>query len=488
MTKSLFIPGNMPKDFLRACYYQHQPICVSDDVRQKIELSRSFLQEQIAAGEIIYGVNTGFGKLANKVIPRKDLLSLQQELLHSHAAGVGEPLQPEIVRLILLLKLSSLAQGYSGVSWELTEQLLAFYNGQGYPLIPEQGSVGASGDLAPLAHLGLALAGEGEVFYQDQLMSASTFLTSINSEPYCFQEKEALAIINGTQVSTALALAALFTVENLLDKAIAIGALATVVAGGRLDSFSNLIQMVRGFSGQKQVAKLLREHLSSQKYPVSSRVQDPYCLRCQPQVVGSLWEQVQHCAKSLLQEANGVTDNPLIFVAEQQILSGGNFHGEPIALAADLLAICIAELGNISERRIAMLLDPEFTGLTPFLAKDPGHDSGLMAAHVTAAALASENKVLAHPAAVDTIPTSGNQEDHVSMATFASRRLHLMLRNLSYILGVELLAVREGVQLNSAIMLKGELRDLFEQSLVYKKEINLGQQIHCLGNWLARGM
>jgi histidine ammonia-lyase len=399
----------------------------------------------------VYGVNTGFGKLASTRIAKDDLEVLQLKLLRSHAVGVGEPLAANVVRLILLLKAASLARGHSGVREEVIDTLLELYNHGITPVIPCQGSVGASGDLAPLAHLCLPLVGEGEVFYQDQRLSASDALKQAGLEPLTLSAKEGLALINGTQVSTAIALDALFATERVFDAAIIAGALTLDAARGSDGPFDARIHAVRGQPGQMDCAAAYRALTAGSEIRQShvegdDRVQDPYCLRCQPQVMGACLDQMRYAANVLAIEANAVTDNPLVFAADDALVSGGNFHAEPVALAADALAVVIAEIGAISERRIAMLVDANVSRLPAFLSPDAGLNSGFMIVHVTAAALASENKSLAHPASVDSLPTSANQEDHVSMATFAARRLQSMLHNTSHIVSIELLAAAQGIE------------------------------------------
>lgn len=411
----------------------------------------------------VYGVNTGFGKLASQRIHETDLAALQCNLIRSHCVGVGAPLAPAVVRLVLALKASSLARGHSGVREEVIQRLLDVYNAGLVPFIPSQGSVGASGDLAPLSHLTLALMGEGEFLVDGQRQTAGAVLQAHGIPTLQLAPKEGLALINGTQVSTALALHALFTFAPVLESALVIGALTVDAARGSDGPFDPRIHALRGQPGQIDVARIYRQLLAGSEIRRShlegdDRVQDPYCLRCQPQVVGACLDQLRHAAQVLLREANAVTDNPLVFVSENPsesaeglgcggaLISGGNFHAEPVALVADAMANAIAEVGAIAERRIAMLIDAGVSRLPPFLCADPGLNSGFMIAHVTAAALASENKSLAHPASVDSLPTSANQEDHVSMATFAARRLQPMIDNVARILAIEWLASAQGLE------------------------------------------
>ncbi|MFG6468811.1 histidine ammonia-lyase [Roseateles sp. BYS87W] len=402
-----------------------------------------------AAGDApVYGVNTGFGKLASTRIAKDQLAALQLNLIRSHAVGVGAPMSPPVVRLMLATKAGSLARGFSGVRRVVVQSLLDALNAGFIPYVPEKGSVGASGDLAPLAHLTLALMGEGEALVDGARVPARDELARLGLAPLTLAAKEGLALINGTQASTALALHALIRFEGLFATALASGAMTLDAARGSDGPFDARIHAVRGQPGQIEVAGVYRALAAGSAIRAShregdERVQDPYCLRCQPQVMGAALDQARHAAQVLLREANAVTDNPLVF--DDVMISGGNFHAEPVAFAADNLALAIAEVGAIAERRIAMLIDPGISRLPPFLTADAGLHSGFMIAHVTAAALASENKSLAHPGSVDSLPTSANQEDHVSMATYAARRLHAMIDNTAHIVAIEMLAAAQGI-------------------------------------------
>jgi histidine ammonia-lyase len=393
--------------------------------------------------------------LANTQIAPSELELLQRNLVLSHAVGVGEPLPDTVVRMVMLLKIASLAQGFSGVTVGLMELLIAFLVNDVLPVIPSQGSVGASGDLAPLAHLATTLIGVGEVRIKGRLMSAIEGLAALGREPVTLQPKEGLALLNGTQVSTALALEGLFAIDQAARSAIVTGALSVDAAAGSVVPFDPRIQAVRGHHGQQVVASAYRNLLEgsgiTQWHQDCEKVQDPYSLRCQPQVMGSVFEVLGWCGDTLLVEANGVSDNPLVFVETNEVLSGGNFHAEPVAMACDFLAIAASEIGGLAERRIALLIDSTLSGLPPFLVRNGGVNSGFMIAHVTAASLASENKSLAHPASVDSIPTSANQEDHVSMATFAARRLTALGRNVATIVAIELLAAVQGIELRAPV-------------------------------------
>ncbi len=449
-------PGRLTLDVLQAIHAGGVELSLAPGSRDAIRASAEVVQRAAKGAEPVYGVNTGFGKLASTRIEAGQLATLQSNLIRSHSVGVGEPLQPPVVRLMLALKAASLARGHSGVREAVVDTLIAAHNAGLVPYVPAQGSVGASGDLAPLAHMTLALTGEGEMLVDGQRVPAGPVLRAAGIAPLVLEAKEGLALINGTQVSTALALHALLAFEPVLEAALVIGAMTVDAARGSDGPFDPRIHLLRGQPGQIDVARYYRALLAGSEIRRShlegdDRVQDPYSLRCQPQVVGACLDQLRHAALVLLREANAVTDNPLVFAGaaageEGSIISGGNFHAEPVALAADAMALAIAEVGAIAERRIAMLIDAGVSRLPPFLTADPGLNSGFMIAHVTAAALASENKSLAHPASVDSLPTSANQEDHVSMATFAARRLQPMIANTAHILGIELLAAAQGVE------------------------------------------
>ena len=445
------IPGSLTLETVQAIHAGGTTLSIDASAMVQVRASAAVVQRAAQSSAPTYGVNTGFGKLASTRISAADLATLQLNLIRSHSVGVGEPLAPQIVRLMLALKAASLARGFSGVRPLLIETLLAAHNAGLVPCVPSQGSVGASGDLAPLAHMTLALMGEGEMLVDGKRTRAAPLLRSAGIEPLKLEAKEGLALINGTQTSTALALHALLTFEPVLEAALVVGALTVDAARGSDGPFDPRIHALRGQPGQIDVAQYYRSLLAGSAIRLShlegdDRVQDPYSLRCQPQVVGACLDQLRHAALVLVREANAVTDNPLVFADDGMLISGGNFHAEPVALAADAMAVAIAEVGAIAERRIAMLIDTGVSRLPPFLTADAGLNSGFMIAHVTAAALASENKSMAHPASVDSLPTSANQEDHVSMATFAARRLQPMIANTAYILGIELLAAAQGIE------------------------------------------
>ncbi len=472
----LLEPGQLTLDQLHAIHTGGVHLTLPTSSRATIAASAQVVQHAADGDAPVYGVNTGFGKLANQRISKDQLATLQLNLIRSHSVGVGAPLAPEIVRIMLALKATSLARGYSGVRQVVVDTLLAVFNAGLTPFVPQQGSVGASGDLAPLAHMTLALLGEGDMLVDGQRVPALQALRSAGIEPLTLGAKEGLALINGTQTSTALALHALLSFEPVLEAALVIGAMTLDAARGSDGPFDPRIHALRGQPGQIDVAQYYRALLQGSEIRHShldgdDRVQDPYCLRCQPQVVGACLDQLRHAAQVLVREANAVTDNPLVFAEDGAMLSGGNFHAEPVALAADGMALAIAEVGAIAERRIAMLIDASVSRLPPFLTSDAGLNSGFMIAHVTAASLASENKSLAHPASVDSLPTSANQEDHVSMATFAARRLQAMISNTAHILGIELLAAAQGIEF---------LRPLRSSAALEQAHALLRQQVSAL--------
>ncbi len=438
---------------LRRIAREESPIALDPACLPELRAGVASVERIVAAGEPAYGINTGFGKLAQTRIPRADLARLQRNLVLSHSTGVGPRLDDAAVRLVIALKVASLAKGRSGVRPETVEALLRLYNERIYPRIPSKGSVGASGDLAPLAHLAAALIGVGDVALD---------------QPIALGPKEGLALLNGTQVSTALALQGLFAIEDVFAAALVAGALSVDAAMGSDTPFDPRIHELRGQRGQIEVAKRYRALLEGSAIRAShvkgdDRVQDPYSLRCQPQVMGACLDLMRMAAQTLEIEANGVSDNPLIFPDTGEALSGGNFHAEPVAFAADMLALAAAEIGALSERRIALLIDASLSRLPPFLVEHGGLNSGFMVAQVTAAALASENKSLAHPASVDSIPTSANQEDHVSMATFAARRLGEIADNCAGIVAIELLAAAQGIDFRAPLATSAALQDAMRE-------------------------
>jgi histidine ammonia-lyase len=441
--------GELTLPVLRGIYQQPVALRLAAHDRGRIAVASSLVDKIIAGGDAAYGINTGFGLLAQTRIPTGQLELLQRNLLLSHAAGVGDALPDAVVRLILALKINALARGHSGITMAVIDALAKLLEHEVYPLIPAQGSVGASGDLAPLAHLSTVLLGIGEVRVHGTVRPAAEGLRVAGLEPLKLRAKEGLALINGTQVSTALALAGLFGAEDVFAAAVVAGAMSVDALKGSDSPFDERIQEVRGQPGQIAVAREYRGLIAGSAIRAShldcTRVQDPYSFRCQPQVMGACLDLIRNCSVTLGLEANAVTDNPLLFVEAGDVLSGGNFHAEPVAFAADTLALAIAEIGSLSERRIAVLVDPKMSGLPAFLVENSGVNSGFMIAQVTAAALVAENKTIATPCSVDSIPTSANQEDHVSMATHGARRLRRMVDNAAAVVGIELLAAAQGI-------------------------------------------
>jgi len=453
-------PGKVSLADLSQIYWESPAVTLNTEAKQAVEQAASFVEKAANADAPIYGINTGFGKLSGIRIPAEQTELLQRNLILSHCCGVGEPLPDKIVRMVMVLKLLSLGRGASGVRWKVIEQIEAMLEKGVTPVIPAQGSVGASGDLAPLAHMTAVLIGEGQAIYQGQTFSGAEVLQKIKREPLVLRAKEGLAMINGTQVSTALALAGVFEGWRCVSAALITGALSTDAMASTAP-FHPEIQNLRGHQGQIDAAQTLRNLMQDSEIRESHldgdvRVQDPYCIRCQPQVTGACIDLLRQAANTLSIEANAVTDNPLVLSTGEteiplQIVSGGNFHAEPVAFAADQTALALAEIGAIAQRRIALLVDPKLNfGLPPFLSPDAGVNSGFMVAEITSAALMSENKHLANPCSTDSTPTSADQEDHVSMATHAARRLLTMNDNLGRILGIELLTAAQGLEIRKA--------------------------------------
>ncbi|MDQ3126657.1 MAG: histidine ammonia-lyase, partial [Pseudomonadota bacterium] len=420
----------------------------------------------VAEGRTVYGVNTGFGLLANTSIATDDLETLQKNLVLSHACGVGALLDERVTRLLMVLKIASLSKGASGIRRETLEALIALVNADVLPCIPSKGSVGASGDLAPLAHMSCVLIGVGEARHKGETLSAEDALARVDLKPLVLGPKEGLALLNGTQCSTALALAGLFAAEAAFAAGIAAGALSVDALKGSDAPFDARIHALRGQPGQIAVAARLRALMAGSAIRESHRdfchkVQDPYSLRCQPQVMGAVLDVLRNAAATLEREANAVTDNPLVFIEDGDVISGGNFHAEPVAFAADMIAMALCEIGNISERRTAILVDPKMSDLPAFLVKESGLNSGFMIAQVTAAALVAENRMVAHPCVIDTVPTSANQEDHDSMATHGARRLLDMAENTAAVVGIELLAAAQGIEFHRPLTSSPDLEKVW---------------------------
>ena len=436
---------------------------LDDAAMQRVTEAAASVDRIVAGGQTVYGVNTGFGLLANTRIPEDRLAELQTNLILSHSAGLGEPLPRHITRLMIVLKLLGLGRGHSGVRPLVIEALQALLDRDAVPLIPAQGSVGASGDLAPLAHLIAALMGHGSIDVAGEILSASSALKRLDMEPLQLGPKEGLALINGTQASAAIALDALFTGERVFSAAIVAGALSVDALKGSVKPFDPRISELRGQPGQIRVAAVIRELLDGSEIVAShltecEKVQDPYSFRCQPQVMGAALDLLENAARTLTIEAAAVTDNPIVFPDEDSAISGGNFHAQPAAFASDMISMALCEVGSISERRTAVLIDPKMSGLPAFLTEDGGVNSGLMIPQVTAAALVSENKSLAFPASVDSIPTSAGQEDHVSMAPIAARKAGQIARNAAGVIAVEMIAAAQGVDYHAPLKTGGKLQ------------------------------
>ncbi|HEY8592385.1 MAG TPA: histidine ammonia-lyase [Sphingomicrobium sp.] len=442
------------------------PMRLADAAMERIDSSAQAVDRIVASGDTVYGVNTGFGLLANTRIPDDRLAELQTNLILSHSAGLGEPFPRHVTRLMIVLKLLGLGRGHSGVRRQVIDAVQRLLDADAMPLIPAQGSVGASGDLAPLAHLIAALMGYGRIDVAGDIMPARDALGRIGLNELQLGPKEGLALINGTQASCALALDALFAGERVFAAAIAAGALSVDALKGSAKPFDARISDLRGQPGQIRVAAAIRELLDGSEILTShvacSRVQDPYSFRCQPQVMGAAFDLIAGAARTLTIEAAAVTDNPIIFADEDSAISGGNFHAQPVAFAADMITMALCEVGSISERRISVLVDPKMSGLPAFLTEDSGVNSGLMIPQVTAAALVSENKSLAFPASVDSIPTSAGQEDHVSMAPIAGRKAAQVARNAAGVIAVELMAAAEGIDYHAPLRTSPKLQAIYE--------------------------
>lgn len=481
---------------LRHIYEKPTELALDRSDWARIDAARQTVTDLIDRGDTAYGINTGFGLMANTRIKASDVEKLQENLVLSHATGAGEPLKDGVVRLVLALKATSLAQGHSGIRAEVIDAILKLLSHGVYPVIPAKGSVGASGDLAPLAHMSAALLGVGDVRHEGKVMDATKGLEMIGLKPLRLAAKEGLALLNGTQVSTALALSGLFEIENVFASAMVAGAMSVDAMKGSDVPFDARIHAVRRQQGQIDTAAMYRSLLAGSDIRTShedcEKVQDPYSLRCQPQVMGAALGVMRQAADTLLTEANAVTDNPLIFPDEGDILSGGNFHAEPVAMAADMLALAACEIASISERRTSLLVDPKMSGLPAFLVKDGGLNSGFMIAQVTTAALVSENKTLAHPASVDSIPTSAGQEDHVSMATFAARRLHDIAFNAGAVIAVELLGAAQGMDFHRPLKssepleaVHGLIRervDFYEEDRYFAPDIEAARELVASGS------
>ena len=459
------------------------------DARRKVDLAFELVAKAAAGNEAVYGVNTGFGKLASVIIASNDTAKLQRNLILSHCCGVGEPLDVNTTRLMMVLKLLSLGRGASGVAWATIKQIENMLQQGVTPVVPDQGSVGASGDLAPLAHMAAAMMGEGHAMYKGERMAAADALMAAGLKSIELGPKEGLGLINGTQFSTACALTGLFQAWRNASSTIVSASLSTDAIMGSTAPLVDDIHTLRGHAGQIAVARAMRDVMAGSAIREShrdgdTRVQDPYCIRCQPQVTGAAMDLLHFAGRTLEIEANAVTDNPLVLVDEELIVSGGNFHAEPVAFAADQIALAVSEIGAIAQRRVALMVDPTLSfDLPPFLTPDPGLNSGLMIAEVTTAALMSENKHLANPCSTDSTPTSANQEDHVSMAAHGARRLQKMNDNLSVIIGVELMCAAQGIEFRMPLLTSEKLKQVMS---VIRKEIPTVEQDRYLADDISR--
>jgi len=450
-------PGAVTLSDLAEIYWHEKPVRLDPACRPDIERAHASIAAAAAGEEAVYGVNTGFGKLASVKIAAKDTATLQRNLILSHCCGVGPAIPRRHARLLMALKLLSLGRGASGVRLAVVDLLEAMLERGVTPVIPAQGSVGASGDLAPLAHMAAVMMGSGEAEFEGMTMPGDKALSVAGLSPLQLGPKEGLALINGTQFSTAFALAGLFSAWRASEAALVTSALSTDAIMGSTAPLQPEIHALRGHAGQIEAGAAMRALLAGSEIREShvvgdARVQDPYCIRCQPQVTGAAMDVLRMAARTLEIEANAATDNPLVLVGVDKIVSGGNFHAEPVGFAADMIALAVAEIGAIAQRRVALIVDPVLSfNLPPFLTPDPGLNSGYMIAEVTTAALMSENKHLANPCVTDSTPTSANQEDHVSMAAHGARRLGAMVENLNRILGVELLCAAQGVEFRAPL-------------------------------------
>ncbi len=487
--------GDLDLEDLRDFARNSPKLELSPEQHEAMARTRRIVEERIRSGKPTYGVNTGFGTLSSHLIGAEDLADLQRRLVLSNAAGTGEPMRIGDVRRMMLLKASALARGYSGARPELADALLALINHDITPLVPSKGSVGASGDLAPLAHMAAALIGTGDVIHAGRIMPAAEALRLEGLEPFVLEAKEGLSLVNGTQASTALAVHGLFAAEDMLASALIAGAMSVEAAHGQDMAFDARLHEARGQPGQIAVARFFRSLLAGseirEQARQNGRLQDPYCLRCQPQVMGACLDQLRQAVTILTAEINAWTDNPMVDAESGDIIYGGNFHAEPVGLAADGIALALAETGAMAERRIAMLTDAQHSRLPAFLVRETGLDSGFMVAQVTAAALASENKSLAHPASVDSIPTTANHEDFVSMATFAARRLADMADNVATIVAIELLAACQGIEFRRPRRSSDVLEDVHARirllAPAYEEDRFFAPDIAAVKNFVLKG-
>ena len=471
--------------------YDFETVTIADDSMAKVIESRKTVEEYIDNHEIIYGINTGFGKFSDVEIDAQDIDDLQRNLILSHACGVGDPFPELVSRTMILLRANALLKGYSGVRPVIIERLIDLLNFQIHPVIPSQGSLGASGDLAPLAHLALALLGEGDVYFKGKRMPTREAFKEVDLSPIELKAKEGLALINGTQAMTAVGVIAYLEAEKLMKQSEKIAAMTMEGLNGVIDAFDPLIHEARGYKEQQDVASRIRSYLADSELITKQgemRIQDAYSIRCIPQVLGASWQTLNYVKDKLDIEINAATDNPLIFSKEGKVLSGGNFHGQPIAIAMDVLKIGLAEAANISERRIERLVNPQLNDLPPFLSPEPGLQSGAMIMQYAAASLVSENKTLAHPASVDSIPSSANQEDHVSMGTIAARHAYDIIQNVRRVISIELICAMQAVEINGIDKMPKVTKKLYDDARQIVPTIDqdriFSKDIEALTQWL----
>ena len=497
MTMMVLIPGKVTLADLEKIYQVNGPVQLNRDAKPAVEAAAEQIARAVGSGQAVYGVNTGFGKLASVKIPARDTASLQRNLILSHCCGVGDTTDAAVIRLMMVLKLMSLGRGASGVRWQIIELIEQMHNRGVIPSVPVQGSVGASGDLAPLAHMAAVMIGEGTAVYGGRTLSGDQALQAAGLSPIELAAKEGLALINGTQFSTAFALAGLFAAWNNAQSCIVTSSLSTDAIMGSTAPLQPEIHELRGHRGQIETAASMRRIMAGSQIREShregdTRVQDPYCIRCQPQVTGACIDLLRQAGLTLQTEANAVTDNPIVLQEVDEIVSGGNFHAEPVAFAADQIALAIAEIGSIAQRRVALMVDPTLSfDLPPFLSPNPGLNSGYMIAEVTSAALMSENKHLANPCSTDSTPTSANQEDHVSMAAHGARRLMAMNKNLSSILSIELLCAVQGIgfraPLKTSVALQAVIEHVRNDIPALAEDRYMADEIKTAGQMISNG-
>ncbi|TCP26628.1 histidine ammonia-lyase [Scopulibacillus darangshiensis] len=483
--------NNLTLDQVKKVLDDFEEVQLSEDSMKRVVKSREAVEKIVQEGKVVYGITTGFGKMSDVLINKEDAPDLQINLIRSHSCGVGKPFPEKVSRAMMLLRANALMKGFSGVRPVLIERLIELLNKKVHPVIPEQGSLGASGDLAPLSHLALVLVGEGEVFYEGERTPTEKVFQKLGIFPLTLTAKEGLALINGTQAMTAQGVVAMNEALNLVNQAEGIASLTIEALNGIITAFDDDVHQARGYAEQIDVARRMREYLKDSKLTTEQgevRVQDAYSLRCIPQVHGATWQTLNYVKEKLEIEINAATDNPLIFDDGEKVISGGNFHGQPIAFAMDFLGIAMAEMANISERRVERLVNPQLNDLPPFLSGKPGLESGAMILQYAAASLVSENKTLAHPASVDSIPSSANQEDHVSMGTIGARHAHQIIQNVRRVLAIELFCAMQALEYRDktkmATMTKTIYKNGREQAPVVENDRVFSKDIEKLAEWL----